>query len=200
MLIPALVMGQGTTINSGILKSSVVGDEKIPVSGSGHPVISGNRLHTYHQARFDSVYVKIFNDARIKMFLGGTLFLDIFENSGDSYMSANGMAIIQSSVLSPAALSANTDDYAPTGIAKAVHLRVSSSAPVNLTGIAGGNTMVDGRVLVLTNVGSNAITLKNDVTSTAANRFKLNADFTLSPDMSVHLYYDGTSARWRKAY
>ncbi len=51
-----VVWGQ-TTINDGVLKASVTGTEKIPVSGSGHPVISGNRLHTYHKARFDSIYV-----------------------------------------------------------------------------------------------------------------------------------------------
>lgn len=45
-----------TTIGAGTLKGSVVGNEKIPVSGSGHPVINGNLLHTYHKARFDSLY------------------------------------------------------------------------------------------------------------------------------------------------
>lgn len=45
-----------TTISEGILKATVLGTEKIPVSGSGHPVINANRLHTYHKARFDSLY------------------------------------------------------------------------------------------------------------------------------------------------
>ncbi len=46
-----------TSIGDGNLKASVTGTEKIPVSGTGHPVISGNRLHAYHKARFDSVYM-----------------------------------------------------------------------------------------------------------------------------------------------
>lgn len=57
LLIAVNSFGQ-TKIGDGVLKSSVVGDEKIPVSGTGHPVINGNLLHTYHKARFDSIYAK----------------------------------------------------------------------------------------------------------------------------------------------
>lgn len=103
--------------------------------------------------------------------------------------------------ISPAQLSGNTDNYAPTGIATAATLRISASGAINLTGIAGGATMVDGRRLTLINVGTtNTITLKTDVTSTAANRFLLNADFALAAQMAVELVYDGTSSRWRKTY
>ncbi len=53
-----LVWGQ-TKISDGVLKGSVTGTEKIPVSGSGHPVINSNLIYTYMKARADSVYVKI---------------------------------------------------------------------------------------------------------------------------------------------
>src|SRR4051812_41227399 len=49
------VWGQ-TKISDGTLKASVTGAEKIPVSGSGHPVINTNLIFTYQKARMDSIY------------------------------------------------------------------------------------------------------------------------------------------------
>jgi len=103
-------------------------------------------------------------------------------------------------VTSPSALSANTNDYAPSGIANTNILRISATSPFDLTGIAMGGTMSPERKLTLVNIGANTITLKNDVTSTAANRFLLNADFALAANMQCSLEYDGTSLRWRKSY
>lgn len=74
LLLSSTCFGQ-TTISDGILKASVVGNEKIPVSGSGHPVINGNRLHTYHAARFDSIYVKI---AAPRFVLGSDVTGDVY--------------------------------------------------------------------------------------------------------------------------
>lgn len=100
--------------------------------------------------------------------------------------------------LSPAQLTANTDDYNPTGwttIGYSV-LRLSTDAIRNLTSIAGGS---NGRIAVIINVGANDLVLKDDdgATGTAANRFALNADITLQADESVMIIYDGTSSRWR---
>jgi hypothetical protein len=97
-------------------------------------------------------------------------------------------------VITPTQLSANTDDWAPTGFADANTVRVSSDAARNLTGIAGGSA---GRMIVLHNVGSYDITLVDDATSTAANRFALAENHVMGPDTSVTLVYDGTSSRWR---
>ncbi len=117
------------------------------------------------------------------------------------FVNSFNSAMIVDSDISPSALSANTDNYAPTNIEIAATLRISASSAVDLTGIAGGITMVDGRELTVINVGTtNTITLKNDVTSTAANRFLLNADFALAANMATVLKYDGTSSRWRKVY
>jgi hypothetical protein len=103
--------------------------------------------------------------------------------------------------ISPTALSGNTNDYAPSNIATSATLRISATSAFDLTGINAGATMVDGRELTLINVGTtNTITLKSDVTSTAANRFLLNADFALAANMACKLVYDGTSSRWRKCY
>lgn len=97
-------------------------------------------------------------------------------------------------VISPTQISANTDNYAPTGLSTAAVLRISSDAARDLTGITGG---ASGRVLLLHNIGSFPITLKDSATSTAANQFALNSDVTLGADQSALIQYDGTSSRWR---
>lgn len=97
-------------------------------------------------------------------------------------------------VLSPAQLTANTDNYAPTGIVNANCLRLSTDASRNLTGI---NAWKDGRLCFIFNVGTNDLVLVNDATSTAANRFLLGANVTLNANEGIGLWYDATSSRFR---
>lgn len=98
--------------------------------------------------------------------------------------------------LSPAQITANQNDYNPTGLADASVLRLSTDASWNITSIAGG---ADGRVLLILNIGSNNIVLKDDdgSTGTAANRFALSGDVTLGGDQGAIVWYDSTSSRWR---
>lgn len=92
-------------------------------------------------------------------------------------------------------ISANTDDYAPTGHADAFLFRVTANSDYNLTGLAGG---VVGRIVVLFNIGSGVLTLTDeDTSSSAANRFALSSDAALQTDQGVILQYDGTSSLWR---
>lgn len=99
-------------------------------------------------------------------------------------------------VISPTAILANTNDYAPTGIATANVLRLDSDGAYDLTGLTGETT---GKAMLLINISAFTITLKHDVTSTAAYRFLLpgNADYALLANEAVWLFYDATSARWR---
>ena len=96
--------------------------------------------------------------------------------------------------ISPTTLSANTDNWAPTGFSTASTIRMAATAAWNLTGIAAG---ADGRTILLHNISAYSITLKDDATSTAGNRFLLNGDYILGSDSSVMLQYDATSSRWR---
>jgi hypothetical protein len=99
--------------------------------------------------------------------------------------------------ISPANITANQNDYNPTGLSSASALCLTSDASRNITGLAGG---VQGRYLMLYNTGSNNIVLKNaDSGSTAANRFEIDGDFTLYPKGGVTIWYDSTSSRWRVA-
>lgn len=98
--------------------------------------------------------------------------------------------------ISPTQLAANTNDWAPTGLAGATVIRFSTDALRNLTGITGG---YDGRILFLANIGSFPLTLKHDVTSTAANRFFCpgQLDDSVLAGSTKQLIYDSTSSRWR---
>lgn len=97
--------------------------------------------------------------------------------------------------ISPAQITSSQNDYNPTGLSTASVLRLDTDASRNITGLAGG---ADGRVIIIHNVGANAIVLKDeDAGSSAANRFALNADVTLVADECAVLQYDSTSSRWR---
>lgn len=110
--------------------------------------------------------------------------------------SSASTAVTQSGVISPAQLTGDTDDWAPTDLSTAGTIRASTDASRNLTGLTGGSA---GRQIRLINVGGFDLVLAHDATSTAANRFLCpgSANLTLHPNDSVLLWYDGTSSRWR---
>lgn len=93
-------------------------------------------------------------------------------------------------------LAASTNNWAPAGFATCNIIRLTASAAINLTGIAGG---ADGRRLTLMNVGTNTVTLTHNATSTAANQFLCpgSVNFALTTNKSVDLWYDILSSRWR---
>ena len=96
----------------------------------------------------------------------------------------------------PAQLTANVNDYAPTGFATASTVRLSSDNLRTITGLAGG---VAGRTVTLMNVGEFAITLASESpASVAINRFAIGStDFALPKGSALTFWYDGTSSRWR---
>lgn len=91
--------------------------------------------------------------------------------------------------------SSNLDNFTYTS--NAHFQRWSSGAAIDVTGMVRGQ--VDGQTHLIVNVGSNNITLKHDVTSTAANRFlnSTGADIVLSPNQAADVIYDTTTQRWR---
>lgn len=121
------------------------------------------------------------------------------------YTRANGQALtapsaltanlVISGVISPSSLSANQNDWAPSGLASATVVRVTASTAVSVTGIA---AQTSGSWVVLQNIStSNSITLADaSASSSAANRFSLGADYLLGPQQGVLLRYDGTLSRW----
>lgn len=100
-----------------------------------------------------------------------------------------------SGTITPSAISANTNDYAPTGFSTANVIKISDTGAFNITGLAGGT---NGRVVVIDNTGSNPLTLQSENTgSVAANRFHFVSDVLLPVDHSMVIRYDSATSRWR---
>lgn len=101
------------------------------------------------------------------------------------------------STISPSQITGNTDNWNPTGLTNATWIRASTDASRNLTGLVAPSS--PPRAILLTNVGSQNLVIKHDVTSTSGNRFLCpgSTDYTLTPNSSVMLFYDSTSSRWR---
>lgn len=93
----------------------------------------------------------------------------------------------------PATITANQNDYNPGGFS--YYQRWSSDAARDVTGLTFSVTKQDGMEHRIINVGSQNITLKHNVTSTAANRFQntTGADIVLTPGQQAWLIYEGTS-------
>ena len=98
--------------------------------------------------------------------------------------------------LTPSQITADQNNYAPSGSSK--YLRLSTDASRTITGLS--ISQVTGEEHVIINVGSQSIVLANEsASSTAANRFtnSTGADVTLSANQMADLVYDGTTSRWR---
>ncbi len=109
-------------------------------------------------------------------------------------------AIVYSSDINPT-ITADQNDYNPSGFSTAYSVRLSQTGGPNnwnITGLSGGTT---GRFINLinnANVGTgNTITLKNNsASSTSANRFNFTTgDFVLNPGENVQLIYSG--GKWK---
>lgn len=100
--------------------------------------------------------------------------------------------------ITPAQLTADQNDWTPTGLADAVVIRVDADQRRTITGITGGE---DGRLLILINVGAAAdseiILAGESTSSTAANRFAGGGEY-LAPGDAILMMYDGTASRWRR--
>lgn len=114
-----------------------------------------------------------------------------------------GGAWFQTGVISPSAITADQNDYAPTGFSTAGVVRVShnnAGGNRSVTGLAGGAA---GRTVTLCFISTSSaetFTLVHDsASSTAANRFisPSFADVALGAGECTGLYYDGVTSRWR---
>lgn len=94
--------------------------------------------------------------------------------------------------ISPAALTADQNNYNPPGISDAFMIRLTSTVDVNLTGIHMGQY---GWKTVL-NYGPKVITLKKEsASSLAVNRFSAEVDKTIRPGEAVIIAYDSVAQR-----
>ena len=99
-------------------------------------------------------------------------------------------------VISPSQITADQDDYAPTGWADAQIVRLDGDNGIRaITSMSAGYS---GEIKQLINVGSYPIYFPGEhPDGTAANRIDAPTDFILFPKLSARIMYDGTSSRWR---
>ena len=99
-------------------------------------------------------------------------------------------------VISPSQITADQDDYAPTGWADAQIVRLDGDNGMRaITSMAAGYS---GEIKQLINIGSYPIYFPGQhPDGTAANRIDASTDFILFPKLSARIMYDGTSSRWR---
>lgn len=116
--------------------------------------------------------------------------------SGQNYIPDFGGQVIR-----PAQLTANTNDWSPTGLSNARYIFVSTDASRDLTGID-AQYFNTGQRITLVNVGTQNLVLKhNNAGSAVANRFFLTgaADVTVPTFGSTTVIYDRFNAFWRMA-
>lgn len=122
----------------------------------------------------------------------------VYASSVDaSTLFKNAGAEIQSGFLTPAQITADQNNYAPTGFGSARILRISTDAARNITG---HSSATNGNLFEYWNVGAfNAVLKHQSASSTAGNRFICPgaADYTLTPGQCVSVHYDATAVDWR---
>lgn len=109
-------------------------------------------------------------------------------------------------MVTPAQITANQNNYAPTGCQGATMLRLSSDASRNITGIGYAaftpslGTGVNTYRLDIVNVGAqNIVFTNNDAASDADKQIVtgVGGNKTITPNQSVTMLYDATSTKWR---
>ena len=101
-------------------------------------------------------------------------------------------------IISPASIGANQNNYAPTGWSTSDIVRLTGSGNYDITGLDA--TATTARKLLWNVDTADTFTLKHESgSSTAANRIvcPYDIDIPIAPDDAVVIHYDATTARWR---
>mgnify|MGYP000849646945 FL=1 len=120
---------------------------------------------------------------------GQVLTADSTQSTGVKWASVS----VTQSVISPAQITSNQNDYAPTGWASATIVRLSYDSGID--GITGFSAGSDGDTKVLLNVGTQPGYLLGESTaSTAANRISKTAQH--APGGQIRIMYSSDASRW----
>ena len=122
-------------------------------------------------------------------------------NDPRDHANALGLEQITGSIITPAILLLDTDDYNPTGFATCNMIRQDVDVDkLELSGIVAPAVGVS-RIIKIANLSliNDLKFMNNNVLSVAANRFLLrdDNDKDLKPNETASFWYDHTSARWR---
>ena len=137
--------------------------------------------------------------------IGGSYTNSVWSNAGMYSTGGISAQYFSEVATTPAALSADVNDYAGCGGYGMCRID-SGAAARNITGIAPAPTLnasysQPGERQLVCAIGANTLTLVHEsASSVAANRFKFKAatNITVAVDECVTLIYDYTTTRWRK--
>ena len=132
---------------------------------------------------------------KLKVSPDGSAWTEAFSIDATTGLLSVQRGLALAGVVAPSALTADQNNFNPTGMAGAAVLQLSGSAARVITGLAGGG---EGRVVSIINTGSQTITLNTEsASSTAANRFSFSGNLQMAGKQSLLLRYDGTATRWQ---
>lgn len=159
-----------------------------PVALTGGEVTAGNVVNLVYDSGLGVFHMVAFPPTTVGSFTTLTV-------SGQTTLAG---PVALSSTISPT-IAADQNDWAPSGIASAYRVFLTSGGNYVISGI--GGTHVNGQELVITNVGSTgtATFVNESTSSTAANRLTLAAPVVLYPGQSTTFSYDSTSSRWKQS-
>ena len=101
------------------------------------------------------------------------------------------------STVTPPQITADQNNYSPTGLAPGAFLRIDLDSDYDLSGIDSSG-FSDRDIIGITNISSNKIkVLDNDASSTAVNRILLKGDLDIQENESAIFIRDTASSRWR---
>ena len=130
-----------------------------------------------------------------KSLIGGT-GITITNNPNDLTINAGAGAV---TVITPAQITADQDDYSPTGWAGATIVRLDVNSPMHeITGFAAGSAWEEKKIINI-NVMDKIKIKHNNASSVAANRVLCpeTKDYELKDNCIMTLVYDADDARWR---
>ena len=191
------IQGSGTsfyTVNLTCNSFNITG--YLQIIGGSYPVVTASGVRLGYSPLLLSASQTYAVLDTVGLLHGSVGTIRVADASGSSVGSGGGSFAYTSST--PTALAINTDNLILTGSA---FQRLSASAAVDLTGIAPptGGAHVDGRSIKLVNIGTNTITLRHQLTSTAPNQLytSTGASVSLAAGQIANCIYDTAITKWR---
>ena len=196
-------------VNGKLTVNAAAGGQCLVVKGATNGLTDGVAKVTSNRTGWGDI------TAQLKTTAGGSTAtdkLDVSIDSGGINLSTGGKAdalvmshagratfgasLALANEIAPAQLTANQNDYNPTGFSDATHVLLTSDASRDVTGFA---NPANGRLLWVYNNGAQNIVLRHQsASSTATNRIigRGGADTTLTPNTGAQLYYSPSLTRW----
>lgn len=183
----SLIFKTGASANSAAATIAVSGLAATAVALNGAALAAGDlEAGQWYTAMYDGVS---FNLSKI----GIPAIIHGVTVDGAMTISAN---LSISGILTPTTITAQQNNYGPSGLAGAVVLRLSSNAAQDITGF---NVTANGRLLVHENVGNQPITITANSAASDANMRVLTAgaNVALAPNEAAITLYDPVALKHR---